>query len=343
VELGSKHRPARLGLLGFAAFVASEATARGAPVATQLEYRAADGCPAAGDFAAVVAARLGYEPFLADAALRVVVQIDASGRALEGRLEWFDARGTSVGEHTFPSRTGDCGELARAMEFALALQIQLMAAAVAAPDVRRPGAAPGNGSTIASPTAVQPAAGVLSTPRTTNGGPEITKPTRLSRPWLAVGTGASVGLGVAPSAVALGRLFVTVGWSRVALELGAEASVPSVTHLANGTGFSQQEVLGGLAGCGMHRAWSACLVGKVGEIRVVGQAIDVPATSSALMVQGGLRLAMTQPLGRRLQLVAHGEGLAVLTRGVVTLDSMPVWTTPRFAALFGIDLGVRFW
>lgn len=331
MELGSKHRLARLGLLGFAAFAASEATARGAPVATQLEYRAADGCPAAGDFAAVVAARLGYDPFLADAALRVVAQIDASGRALEGRLEWFDARGTSVGEHTFPSRTGDCGELARAMEFALALQIQLMAAAVAAPDMRRPGA-PGNGSTIASPTAVQPAGGVLSTPRT-----------RLSGPWFAVGSGASVGLGVAPSAVAFGRLFVTVGWSRVALELGAEASVPSVTHLANGTGFSQQEVLGSLAGCGMHRPWSACLLGKVGEIRVVGQAIDVPATSSALMVQGGLRLALTQALGKRLQLVAHGEGLAVLTRGVVTLDSMPVWTTPRFAALFGIDLGVRFW
>jgi hypothetical protein len=326
VELGSKHRLARVGLLGFVAFAASEGTARSAPVATQLEYRAAEGCPAASDFAAVVAARLGYDPFLADAALRVVAQIDASGRALEGRLEWFDARGTSVGEHTFPSRTGDCGELTRAMEFALALQIQLMAAAVAAPDVRRP-VAPGNGGTTANPTAVKPAAGVL----------------RLSAPWLVVGTGASVGFGLAPSAVALGRLFVTVGWSRVALELGAEASVPSATHLANGTGFSQQEVLGGLAGCGMHRPWSACLVGKVGEMRVVGQAIDVPATSSALMVQGGLRLAMTQTLGRRLQVVAHGEGLAVLTRGVVTLDSMPVWTTPRFVALVGIDLGVRFW
>ena len=229
------------------------------------------------------------------------------------------------------------------MEFALALQIQLMAAAVAAPDARTP-VAPGNGGTTANPTAVKPAAGVLSTPRATNGRPEITKSAlRLSAPWLVVGTGASVGLGLAPSAVALGRLFVTVGWSRVALELGAEASVPSVTHLANGTGFSQQEVLGGLAGCGMHRPWSACLVGKVGEMRVVGQAIDVPATSSALMVQGGLRLAMTQTLGRRLQVVAHGEGLAVLTRGVVTLDSMPVWTTPRFVALVGIDLGVRFW
>jgi hypothetical protein len=61
-----------------------------------------------------------------------------------------------------------------------------------------------------------------------------------------------------------------------------------------------------------------------------------------LFLQTGLRLALTQALGRRTMIVVHGDGLASLTRGIVTLDSMPVWTTPRTAAAVGLDFGVRF-
>ena len=51
---------------------------------------------------------------------------------------------------------------------------------------------------------------------------------------------------------------------------------------------------------------------------------------------------MTHRLGSRFQIGAHADGLALITQGVVTLDGMPVWTTPRLAALFGADIGVRF-
>jgi len=40
--------------------------------------------------------------------------------------------------------------------------------------------------------------------------------------------------------------------------------------------------------------------------------------------------------------VGHAEGLVRLTQGTVTLDSVPVWTTPRFAALLGVDIALRF-
>src|SRR3954463_7857941 len=120
------------------ALVALAAARRGAAqsggVAAQLDYVAASGCPGANDFGAVVAGRLGYSPFRPDAPQRVVVRIETSGPALEGQLEWRSAAGGWQGERKFPSRTGDCGELVRAMGFALALQIQLMAAAAAPPD-----------------------------------------------------------------------------------------------------------------------------------------------------------------------------------------------------------------
>ena len=73
-----------------------------------------------------------------------------------------------------------------------------------------------------------------------------------------------------------------------------------------------------------------------------GDGVDTPATSAGLVLQTGLRLAVTQALGHRVHLVAHADGVALLTRGVVTLDAMPVWTTPRVAATAGLDFGVRF-
>jgi hypothetical protein len=87
---------------------------------------------------------------------------------------------------------------------------------------------------------------------------------------------------------------------------------------------------------------SACAVAKVGEIRVVGDAVAVPRSAVGILVQTGARLGVTQMIGGRVHVSLHADGLVLLARGVVTLDSMPVWTTPRFAALLGLDLGIRF-
>ena len=162
-------------------------------------------------------------------------------------------------------------------------------------------------------------------------------------PSILVGAGGAVGLGVASSTVPLGRLFGAVEWSHLAVELAAEVSAPSTTRQIDGAGgFSQQQLLASLAGCGVLTPLRACLIAKVGEIRVVGQGVEFPATSYGLVAQAGLRLAVTHMLGSRLQIGAHADGLALITQGVVTLNSMPVWTTPRLAALFGAEIGIRF-
>lgn len=305
-----------------------EGAAAAGNVAARLEYVAEPTCPAADDFEAVVAGHLGYSPFLADAPERVVVRIEASGRGLEGRLEWRnDDGGGPRGERAFPSRTGDCAELVRAMGFALAVQFQLLARGEPAGQTAAAPPAPAAPPTITAPPAPPPVAN---------------PPAASSGPSMAAGAGASVGIGLSPDVSAVGRVFGNAAWSHIAIELAAEVSVPSTMRRADGAGFSHQVFLASLAGCGLYTRWSGCVLAKAGEMRAAGDGVDTPATSSGLLAQAGLRLAVTQSLGRRAHIVAHADGVTSLTRGVVTLDGMPVWTTPRVAATFGLDFGVRF-
>ena len=344
VDVAPQRRLACTTLLALAAIGASrEGHARTADVATQLEYDAAPGCPAVETFESIVIGRLGYSPFRADAPDRVIVHIEASaGRALEGRLEWRNETGGSIGEQTFPSRSGDCGELTHAMGFALALQVQLMAAT--ATETRSSQSVAPLAKAAANEThAPPPSAAPLSTvqvDRTTPGPTAASAPS--PGPSYLMGAGLSAGLGLSSDPVALGRLFATIEWSHLAVELAGEVSAPSTTHRADGAGFNQEEFLASLAGCGVRSAWNACALVKMGELRVVGQGVDVPLSASGLMVQAGLRVAASRPLGRRTYIGARAEGLARLTQGTVTLNSMPVWSTPRFAAVLGIDLGLRF-
>ena len=308
---------------------------------TQLDYDVAPGCSSVEAFQSIVKGQLGYDPFRVGAPNRVRVRIDAAGRVLVGRLEWRNANGGSIGERTFPSRSGDCGELTRAMGFALALQIQLLAITT-----------PQTAATTATPPAV-PATVESAPPRPqvrvsspttrieSTSAPEVE--TRPPGPWVLVGAGMSAGFGLASEPVAVSRLFASVEWSHFAVEVGGEIGIPSTTNRAGGGGFSQEELLASLAACGVRAPWSACGVAKVGQLRVQGQGVDVPLTASGLMAQTGLRLAAWHLFGRRTYIVARAEGLVRLSQATtVTLDGMPVWTTPRFAAVLGIDIGLRF-
>ncbi len=140
----------------------------------------------------------------------------------------------------------------------------------------------------------------------------------------------------------LGRVFATVAWSRVGVELSAEMSTPLALDRPDGSGFSERLLFVGLGGCGSRTWLSACLLAKAGQIRVVGTGVDFPATSSGLLFQTGLRLAASKGLGSHAYVSARADGLVLLTRGIVTLDAMPVWVMPHIAALVGIDIGVRF-
>jgi hypothetical protein len=171
---------------------------------------------------------------------------------------------------------------------------------------------------------------------------ETTSPYRAPRPTLAVGVGALVGFGLSSGAVPFGRAFGSVAWQHSSLELAAEVAWPTTTRREDGAGFTQQQLLVGVAGCGDFQPGSACLLAKAGAIRIVGKDLDNPRSPWAPILETGLRLAVQQRLGRRLYLAARAEGMVNVTRWRVSLDQNLVWTSPRFAATIGLDLGVRF-
>jgi len=328
----------------FASFTATApaaAVSRGGAVEAQLDYVAAPNCPPVIDFEAVVSERLGYDPFAPNASEQVVVRIEAVGSALEGRIEWRSSSGERAGERRFPSRSGDCGELVRAMGFALALQIQLMT--MDAPPPESPRAALPNVPPPA--TAIQPTTVVIpaapQAPSDPHPGSASSAPG--AEPTLWAGIGASAGLGMSPHVSAMGGLFGRAEWTVLALELAAEASGERSWHRSDGTGFSERLALAGLALCGSRDRWSACAASRIGEIRVRGDGVDVPATATGLVLQTGLRLGASQSIGKWAYITAHVDGFANLARGTVTLDAMPVWTNPRFAATLGLRAYVRFW
>jgi hypothetical protein len=75
---------------------------------------------------------------------------------------------------------------------------------------------------------------------------------------------------------------------------------------------------------------------------MAGQDIDRPTSTHLPFADAGLRAGFTQALGNRAFINLRVDGLVVLTRWTASLDEVPVWTMPRFAATVGIDMGVQF-
>jgi hypothetical protein len=302
-----------------------------------LEYKPISGCPDVGDFKALVARRLGRDPFQELARDHVVVLIASSNAELGGRLEWRDRAGHWAGDQAFPPRPGGCHELALEMGVALAVQIQLLALSSAwdTPPESPP-----------APPAEHLALPVRPPESTAGAEPPIRAHTEADvadrSAAFSVGAGASVGLGMSANAIALAGVFGRVAWSTSSIELTFEASLPSTTRREDGAGFSQRVLLVGAAECKAYERLSACLVAKGGEVRAHGRQVDLPASSSGVLVQTGLRVAANQRLGAVAYLDVRGEGLVNLTSWNVNLDREPVWTAPRLAETLGFDFGVFF-
>jgi hypothetical protein len=324
--------------------------ARAAPLTVRLDYTAGPGCPDGSDFKAVVIARLGYDPFLESAPEHVLVRIAPRDHAIDGSIEWRDASGQWAGEQTFPSVSTDCPHLARAMGFALAVQIQLLAKAnAAAPNAN--GGAPAETAAAPAPDASKPAPDSkrpvaveppLKEAIVASAGNLGPAPAGAPGPVFAMGAGASVGLGMSSSPLPLARLFGALEWQHVSVELAAIVSLPATTRRPDGAGVSQQLLLGGAAACATAMQGSACLVANAGEVRMAGENIDRPTTASVPLVQIGARLAIRQALGRRVFVTPRADGLVNLIRWTGSLDRVPVWTAPRYSAAIGLDAGIRF-
>lgn len=328
--------------LGVATLAVNEARCATDSMAVVLEYSAVTGCPEVGYFKGIVIERLGTEVFADTAPTHVIVLITSHGQNFEGNIEWLDARGNWTGDRTFPSHSSDCEDLVRAMAFTLALQIQL-ASVSASKSTNSPEAGNHPVAEATNPRRPAPASDkpVMDRPRPAL--PATTSPRNpRARPTLEVGAGASIGFGMSSSAVPFGRIFGRLAWPIASLELATEAGMPTIIHRSDGAGFSRQDLLASVAGCGVRRILSACLVAKVGEIRIAGRDIDVPASGAGPIIETGIRLKITERLYRSTYVSAFAEGLVFPIRWVITLDNDVVWRSPRIAEALGLEIAQHF-
>lgn len=289
-----------------------------------LEYSAdpALACPSASELSASVTKQLGYDAFTTDASeprLRIVISKQTERAAAQ--IEWFDRQQRSEGERRLLS-DGNCAELVNNLAFAVAVQIQLHAAADTAPPAPAPAVAPPPPAPPAKPpTAVMPAP---------------------YRSAVFLGAGALVRQGLSPRLSPGLRVFGALAAERWVLELSAHATLPSELQLADGTGFTSRELGVSFAPC-LHLApVGLCAVGTLSVLHVRGQGVDqIRSPSSATAGLGG-RMQLRWPALERFGIVVQGEALAVLLPREVLLNAQSVWSTAPVAFTAILDFAAIF-
>jgi hypothetical protein len=315
-----------------------------ARVFVELDYRmdaTLSECPSDASFRVMVEDQLGYDPFRAGSAHRVVARAQPDGVGIKGLVEWRDASGAPRGERELSTERVDCREFARVMSFTIAVQIQLLAESIEQSAVA--GSSPAQkGASSSTPLArprTPPVDGVSDTGNPSQ--PDAAAGEEARRQFM-LGAGPALGFGFARRTALGGRVFARMRRSQLAVELGAEASLPSRQTLPDGNGFDQHMVAGSLAGCAFIRSLAGCVLTKWGSLQVRGFGVDLPRESSGLVGLAGLRLMLSEHLATRWVGALRVEGLATLAPWRVSLNQRQIWVTPTLSLSLGADLGAVF-
>jgi hypothetical protein len=305
-----------------------------------LEYEpdaALTGCPSEPEFKTLIGDQVGYDPFRTGAEQRLVVRAHAAEHGLRGVLEWYDVSGAPRGERELRSENTDCAALARAMGFAVAVQIQLLAqeAQASSPPPSTEASSDARGPTTSPPAPPSRAGDAGQLPSES--------PNGASAKWqFLFGAGPTLAFGLAPRTLVQGRIFGGIRHGSLLLELGGEASLPSRYQTSEGNGFEQRVFAGSLSGCVSFERLSPCLVSKVGRLSVTGFGVDAPNSDSGPLVQLGPRLSIDQAFGANWFGALRLEALATLMSWEVTLNQTEIWKTPLLSLSLGGDIGLLF-
>jgi hypothetical protein len=301
-------------------------------------------CPKEADVRRAIRQRLGHDPFVDAGALKVSVELRPSAQGIEGVVVWRGAQGTREGERRFASTGRRCVALVRAIEFSIGVHLELLAAPSDAADPRPPQPEP-KANDLEQEASASPRVSSARTAETAaivGEAPSRAKEVGRAPLHVLAGLGPLVEWGAAPGVSAGGRLFAAVRRDALSVELGIEASVPSVWRSDDGSGFRARALSGAVAGCGHWNALSFCGLGKGGRLTVTGLGVDEAASPSGWLVRLGARVAGTWPLGQHVLGSLRAELVATPAPWTVELNRAPIWTTPPVAGLLGFDMAATF-
>jgi hypothetical protein len=303
--------------------------AAAAPRPVTLSYLrdpGAEACPDERWIRQAVSARLGADPFVEAGEVRIEARISKAARGLIGTIAVTDNAGARLGRRELASATGDCLELASAMELAMAI-------AVDPQYLTRP--PPAEPAPVVAPAPVPPPPASVPAPV-----PQPPPVVPSSSVGLQLHAGALGAFGLSPNVVPAAVLGASLRWSRLSVGIEARADLASTVSFGPGR-VTSSVLLGSIVPCALIGRFAVCGLISAGAIQFTGEIVPPTRRESSPLVLAGLRGRAELPLTATLSLQPFVDVQAVLIRTTVVSGDQPVWVTSPVAASAGLALGVQ--
>jgi hypothetical protein len=344
-------RSARTAVFATAAVAMSTALARAEHASVTLSYtsaKSATSCPDENTFRGLVAARLGYDPFVGAGVRTLTVDFERRGQTVVGRLDLSADGDARAVERTLRTGADDCFELATSMALVVAVAIDPNASpdSTPAPAREAPDPVPPTPVTPPAPKAPESAAPARSDPAPAR--PHASDRPRRSGINVRFEFGGLVAWGVVPAAAAGTRGGVALDfgtWS-----VGAEGTLVTRGSRANPHGpgdVSGVALAGALTSCVdpvNAEAWGLelCAVGSVGALRSTAKGVARAAPSSTLLANLGPRVATRVMFSQVLGVGIAAEAPVALSRAHLHIEKdgarNEVWAQPALGFMVAASL-----
>jgi hypothetical protein len=303
----------------------------------------AEHCPAEPTVRGAVADRLGYDPFVEEAAKTLVARVFRSGDRLEADVELVDQLGKRHGSRHLSTDAARCDELISALALSISIAIDPERAQDAEDVVPPPPAAPAETEPTENPAETPGFANETKSPARLDTGVERSEKPRRRPPTLRwySGAGGLAAVGSAPAPTGGAFVFAGARLDEVSLSLEGRADAPAFIEKTNGKAGSSL-LLASLVPCWQPAALFACTLVSLGAVRGRGDDVTHPRSDSGFYAAAGFRLGSLVPLHEQLALRLHLDLLSTLTRFTLEIDDQPVWKAPRFSSAAGLALLANF-
>ena len=303
----------------------------------RLEYVVAPGlrCPASAQVKSEVSSRMAHDPWSRRAKRVIHLQVTSTVAGMEARIWVRQVTGRRVGERTFRSREGNCGELMEHVAFHLALVMDPLGLRFKRrPQVKRP------------PPPVERPASRPATPWVT---PRVRSGVSLGKrqDHLAISLGGLFAVGAAAGDLS-GGLTAQVRYRFWLMSVGLEGRVDLPAHEAI-EGVEEGRISTTLVAASVipcfHRQWLAvCGVFTAGAIRGQPRGLKNPTIETLPYLAGGIRAGVEIDLSPAFSLRLYGD--LVVPAPVQFEEKSPgtrvFWTTPAINGALGLALAAGF-
>jgi len=353
-----RHVPfAAMALACAALLIAPRGSAAGEKVRATLRYdrldAAAAACPGDATMRQLVAAELGYDPFVEEADLAIAIELRPKGSELVGRIELTSKSVGKRGERTLRSPGGDCSELASSVALAVALAIDPDAVrARPAPPLPAPAPPPLAAPPPPPPAPIRPAPIPPREP--------AVRASRGVELGARVDAGVVVGGGIVPGVAFGPRLGAALAGKLWSIAVEGTAILPGSQHTPFGD-VSALVVYGSIVPClGLPLEYTGprsrpvedrarvdlCVTASVGAMFAEAHSVTHSFPTTDVYASTGPRASFTFMPWRSVGFRASADLGIALSRVHLTIDDVGVqreaWVSDELSFLGGVAGVVRF-